>query len=94
VTGAATSAVDRIVGCLDVIAAGSSDWMGWQRARDQVFIGLQQIRQYDVSCQQDIGQNLSSGDSTLTNRRENARFWLRKRIWETCDMAMYTSGRD
>ena len=43
------------------------------RARS-VFIGLQQIRQYDVSCQLDIGQNLSSADSTLTNRRENARF--------------------
>ena len=44
------------------------------------FIGLQQIRQYDVSYQEDIGQNRSSADSTLNKRRENARFWLRKRI--------------
>jgi len=43
-------------------------------------IGLQQIRQYDVSCQEDIGQNPSSADSTLTNHGENARFWLRKQI--------------
>ena len=42
-------------------------------------VGLEQIRQYDVSCE-DIGQNLSSADSTLINRRENARFCLRKRI--------------
>jgi len=28
------------------------------------FIGLQQIRQYDMSCYEDIGQNLSSADST------------------------------
>jgi len=38
------------------------------------FIGLQQIRQYDVTCQEDIGQNPFSADSTLTNRGENARF--------------------
>jgi len=31
---------------------------------------------------------LSSGESTLTNRRDNARFCLRKDIWETCDMAI------
>jgi len=47
---------------------------------DRVFIKLQQIRQYDMSYQQDIEQNLSSADSKLTNRRENARFWLRKQI--------------
>jgi len=58
------------------------------------FIGLQQIRQCDVSSQQDIGQNLSSADSTLTNRIVNARLWVRKQIWEACDMAMYTSGCD
>jgi len=45
-----------------------------------------------TSCHQDIGHNLSSADSILINRRGNARFWLRKRIWETCDMALYTSG--
>jgi len=33
------------------------------------FMGLQQIRHYDVSCQEDIGQNPSSADSTLNNRR-------------------------
>jgi len=59
------------------------------RSREQInriddlldrFIGLQQIRQYDVSCQEDIGQNPSSADSTLTNRRENALLCLRKQI--------------
>jgi len=50
--------------------------------------------QYDVSYQLDIAHNLSSADSTLTNRRGNARFWLRRQIWETCDMAMYTSVCD
>jgi len=55
---------------------------------------LKQSRQYDVSCQQDIGYNLSSTGSTLTNHRGNALFWLRKRIWETCDGALYTSGGD
>ena len=44
------------------------------------FIGLQQIPQYDVSCQKDIGKNPSSSDSALTNHKENARFWLRKQI--------------
>jgi len=53
---------------------------GWRRTRDPVFIGLQQIRHYDVSFQQDIRQNLPSADSTLTKRRENARFWLLKQI--------------
>jgi len=47
------------------------------------FNGLQQIRQYDVSCQLDIGHNPSSAVNTLMNRGENARFWLRKGIWET-----------
>ena len=56
------------------------------------FIRLEQIRQYYVSCQWNIGQNLSSANSTLTNRRGYTRFWLRKRIWETCDMAIYTSA--
>ena len=44
------------------------------------FTGLQKIRQYDVSCQDDIVQILSSADNTLTNRTENARFWLRKQV--------------
>ena len=44
------------------------------------FIELQQIQQYDVSCQEDSGQNPSSADTTITKRRENARFWLRKRF--------------
>jgi len=39
-----------------------------------VFIGLQQFRQYDVSFQLDIGQNLSSAGSTSNNYGENARF--------------------
>ena len=46
------------------------------------FIGLQQNRQYDVSYRQGIGRNLSSADSTSTNRRGNALFLLRKSIWE------------
>ena len=53
---------------------------------------LQNIRQYDESCQLDIGHNLSFADSILTNRRENTRFWLRKIIWETCDMVLCTSS--
>jgi len=52
---------------------------------------LKQSRQYDVSCQQGIGHTLSPTDSTITNRREIARFWLRKRMRETCEMAMYNS---
>jgi len=67
--------------------------MMWE-VLDRVFIDLQQIRQYNVSYQLDIGHNLSPADRTLTNRRGNARFWLRKQIWETCDMAMYTSVCD
>jgi len=61
---------------------------------DRVFIQLQQIRQDNVSYQLDIGQNLSSADSTLTNRRRNARFRLRKQIWETCGMVMYNNVCD
>jgi len=59
---------------------------------DRCFIGLNQVRQYDMSCHLDIGHNVPSADSPLTNRRYNARFSLRNRICETCDMAMYTSG--
>jgi len=44
------------------------------------FIGKQQNRQYDVSRREGIGRNLSSADSTSTNRREYVRFWLLKRI--------------
>jgi len=57
------------------------------------FIGLQKIG--SMTChRQGIGRNLSSADSTSTSRRVNARFWSRKRIWETCDMAAYTSAID
>ena len=58
------------------------------------FIGLQQIRQYDVSYREGVGRNLSSADSTSTNRRGNARFLLRKCIWEIYGRAGYTSARD
>jgi len=58
------------------------------------FIGLQQNRQYDVSYRQGIGRNLSSTDRTPTNRRGNARYLLRKSIWEICGRAGYTSARD
>jgi len=44
------------------------------------FVELKQIRQYDVSYQLDIGHNLSSADSLLTNRIGNGRFLLRKRL--------------
>jgi hypothetical protein len=75
----AATSVDRlVVSCLDVIA-GREQSNGMDDVLDR-FIGLQQIRQYDVSYQEDIGQNRSSADSTLNKRRENARFWLRKRI--------------
>jgi len=92
------------VGILVVVAAESVDRFhlvaiaavsrvtGMGSVLDQ-FMGLQQIRQYDMSCQEDIGRNLSSAGSTSTNRKENARFWLRKRIWGTFGRAGYTSGR-
>jgi len=51
--------------CQLVAIAAAGSRMTWD-VLDQVFIELQQIRQYDVSYQQDIGQNLSSADSTLT----------------------------
>ena len=59
-----------------------------------VFIELHQIRQNDVSYQLDIRHNPPSADSTLTNRKGKARFWLRKQIWEICGMAMYNSVFD
>jgi len=58
------------------------------------FYRAAKIRQNYVSYQVDIGQNPSSVDTTSTNRRVNARFWLHKRIWETYGMAMYTSVCD
>jgi len=61
---------------------------------DRCFIEMQKIRQSNVSCQEDIGNKLSSSDSTTTNRRENGRFWSRNGMWETCDMAMCNSGCD
>jgi len=39
---------------------------------DRDFIDLQKIRQCDVSYQLDIGHNIPSADSTLTNRRGDA----------------------
>jgi len=51
-------------------------------------------RQYDVSYRQGIGRNLSYADITLTNRRGNALFLLRKSIWEIFGMAGYTSARE
>jgi len=59
-----------------------------------VFTGLQKFREYEVSCQRDIGQKHSSAESTLNNRRENVPFSLNKQIWESCDKAMYTRGYD
>ena len=56
-------------------------------SRVRTFIGLQQTRQYDMSCREDIGRNIPSADSTPKNGRGNARIWLRKRIWETCGRA-------
>jgi len=44
------------------------------------FIGLQQNRQYDVSYRLGIGRNISPADSTSTNRRVKAQFFLRKSI--------------
>jgi len=75
----AATSVDRlVVYCLDVIAATEqTNRMDYVLDR---FMGLQQIRQYDVSFEEDIGQNPSFADSTLTNLRENARFWLSKQI--------------
>jgi len=57
---------------------------------DRFFVQLQKILKYDVSHQLAIVHNLSYADSKLTNRRENARFWMRKQIWEDSDMVMYT----
>jgi len=54
------SVLDRLR--LDAIAAGSR--MTVMGAVLDQFIGLQQNRQYDVTCQEAIGQNLSSADST------------------------------
>ena len=62
------AAVCRLV----AIAAAAGSRLVWE-VLDRYFIVLQQILQYDVSYQMDIGQNLSSADRTLTNRRENAR---------------------
>ena len=39
-------------------------------------------------------KKLSSAKNTLTNRTVNARFWLRKQIWEPCDMVMHISVCD
>jgi len=78
---AGTSVADGLVG---VIAAAGRRMM-WH-VLDRVFRELQQIRQYDVSYQLDIGQNPSSADSTLTYGRGNARFWFLKKILETCVM--------
>jgi len=58
------------------------------------FIGLQQNQQYDVLYRQGIGRNLSSADSTSTNRKGNSLSLLRKGIWEICGRAGYTSARD
>jgi len=79
--------------CCRLVAIEEGSRMMWD-VLVRVFINLQQIRQYDVSYQLDIGHNLSSANSILTNRRGNARFSLRKQIWECCEMAMYTSVCD
>jgi len=76
---------------LVAIVAAAGTRMMWG-VFDECFTELNEIRQCDVSCLQDIGHNLFSADGILTNHRENDRFWLRKRMWETCDMAMANSG--
>jgi len=86
----AATSVDRFR--VDGIAARSS--VCRMDAELDQFIWLQQNRHYDVSFWEGIGRNHSSADSISTNRRENAQFRLRKKIWETCGRARYTSGRD
>jgi len=76
------------------LSSGLSTSRHRSSSRSGVFIEQQQIRQNDVSYQVDIGRNPSSADSTSTNRSVNARYWLLKRIWETCGMTMYTSVCD
>ena len=58
------------------------------------FVLLKQNRQYDVLCQKGIGGNLSPADSTPNNRKENMKFYLHKRIWETYGRAWYIRCRD
>jgi len=81
-----------VAGCcrLAAIAAAESRKI-WDVLDRVFFIELRQIRLYDVSYQLDIGHNISSADSTLTNRRGNALFCFRKQISDSCDVAMYTS---
>ena len=64
------TSVDRLR--LVAIAAGSK--VTCVGAVHDQFIGLQQNRQYDVSCREDMERKHSSLNNTSTNRGENAQF--------------------